>query len=221
MGRQSLLGAVLALAGLCWAAAATAQTCPGSPPCDGNGTCVSGTCDCSAGYNGSSCQYGNATTCSGHGIANYDGTCSCNAGFTGANCGACAANYYGYPNCTYCSAATTCSGDGICTGSGTCSCNTGFSGASCDACATNYYGPTCAACPACVNGGTCDQGLAGDGQCSCPAGTYGPLCQYTRAGTCSDHGTPQYSGSCVCDTGFTGATCNACATNYYGYPSCT
>ena len=47
----------------------------------------------------------------------------------------------------------------------------------------------------------------------------------TTAENCSNHassvsGTIQTNCSCVCSTGYAGATCNACATNYYGYPSC-
>jgi len=37
---------------------------------------------------------------------------------------------------------------------------------------------------------------------------------------CNNHGTLQPDGSCVCDVGFVGATCNQCGLHYYG-PSCT
>jgi len=36
---------------------------------------------------------------------------------------------------------------------------------------------------------------------------------------CGGHGTPTSSG-CVCNTGFSGPTCEACAPGYYNYPSC-
>jgi hypothetical protein len=48
---------------------------------------------------GPSCQYSDATTCSGHGVAQYDGSCTCNPGFTGASCNICAAGHSGYPTC--------------------------------------------------------------------------------------------------------------------------
>src|SRR5436190_7963390 len=36
---------------------------------------------------------------------------------------------------------------------------------------------------------------------------------------CSGHGVI-VGGSCVCNTGYAGANCDQCATNYYGYPNC-
>ena len=69
------------------------DACPGGTvtPCSGNGTCSEGlagdgSCTCHAGFAGPVCQYGNATTCNGHGNAAFDGTCACDAGFTGADC---------------------------------------------------------------------------------------------------------------------------------------
>lgn len=91
----------------------------------------------------------------------------------------------------------------------------------CSSCTANTYGSLCSACPNC-NGGTCNSGVNGNGLCSnCPSGRNGPYCQYSDAATCNGHGTASYDGSCACYAGFTGATCNACAPNYYGYPSCT
>ena len=40
------------------------------------------------------------------------------------------------------------------------------------------------------------------------------------ATTCNGNGTCSASGACVCNPGFTGASCNQCATNYYNYPQC-
>ena len=39
--------------------------------------------------------------------------------------------------------------------------------------------------------------------------------------TCNGNGACNTSGGCDCNTGFTGATCNQCAPNYYNYPACT
>ncbi len=152
---------------------------------NGNGTLVfpsiavnniSLTYTCPAGTAGSTCQYSDAVTCNAHGVAQANGSCVCSTGFSGANCNACAADYYGYPACTYCLASATCASHGTCSATGTC---------------------------------TCSAGYAGSG------------CQYSDATTCSGHGVAQTNGSCTCSTGFSGATCNACAANYYSYPTCT
>ncbi|MGB6431034.1 MAG: hypothetical protein WBF06_10640 [Candidatus Acidiferrales bacterium] len=69
-------------------------TCALSAACPpGNGVSsggIGGTaiCTCNEGFAGASCQYSNASTCSGHGTANDSGTCTCNAGYSGANCAA-------------------------------------------------------------------------------------------------------------------------------------
>ena len=159
----------------------------------------------------SSAQAANA--CSSHGAL----TCVCNPGFAGPTCNMCAANYFGYPNCTPCacgpngtcsskdgsctcnsgyagpncqySSAGTCSGHGAPQNQGSCVCNAGFTGSSCNACATNYYGyPSCIQCVGAV---TC----TGNGSCS-PAGT------------------------CACKAGFGGNNCGQCASDYWGYPNC-
>ena len=103
---------------------------------------------------------------------------------------------------TQCAIATNCNGHAT-TVSGnlvsgcTCTCAPGYTGSSCNACATNYTGyPTCTAAPC------------------------------TTATNCNGH-TTAVSGNlvsgctCTCATGYTGSSCNACATNYTGYPTCT
>src|SRR5438105_13794403 len=39
-------------------------------------------------------------------------------------------------------------------------------------------------------------------------------------GRCSGHGTCIFN-ACSCDTGYAGAACDTCATDYYDYPTCT
>lgn len=95
----------------------------------------------------------------------------------------------------------------------------------CSTCPAGRYGPSCAPCPTfngqvCGGRGTCSDGYYGSGQCTCFTGSNGPLCQYTNQTTCNGHGTANYDGSCSCSTGFAGASCNACAPSYFGYPSC-
>jgi hypothetical protein len=96
------------------------------------------------------------------------------------------------------------------------------------ACQSGFWGPNCLnQCPGgasnpCNGNGTCSQGLGGNGSCACfPGVATGSACQYTRASTCSGHGTPLFDGSCACDTGFGGLSCNQCAPSFYGYPTCT
>jgi hypothetical protein len=93
----------------------------------------------------------------------------------------------------------------------------------CAACLHGYFGASCTACPGgalqpCNGEGVCNDGLAGTGVCSCFSSFTGPACQYSRTVTCLQHGTPQNDGSCVCDAGYTGAHCDACAPGYAGAP---
>jgi hypothetical protein len=97
------------------------------PSCQ-NGTVVNTTgvpqCSCQKGWAGPLCQYGNATTCNGRGIAQDDGTCSsCSTGWAGLLC------QYGD--------STTCNGRGTAHADGTCTCNPSL----------GYTGPTCATPP--------------------------------------------------------------------------
>jgi hypothetical protein len=57
---------------------------------------------CASGFVGSSCQFGNDTTCNGHGAAQANGSCDCKAGFDGNTCNQCAPSYYDYPICVFC-----------------------------------------------------------------------------------------------------------------------
>ena len=51
------------------------------------------------------------------------------------------------------------------------------------------------------------------GLCSCSAPWTGNACQYSPAATCSNNGQPSYSGVCTCNNGYSGTSCNSCATN--------
>ena len=37
---------------------------------------------------------------------------------------------------------------------------------------------------------------------------------------CNGHGTQDASGNCVCEPGYAGSSCGACAVDYYSYPAC-
>src|SRR5437870_10566941 len=39
--------------------------------------------------------------------------------------------------------------------------------------------------------------------------------------TCNAHGTCNLDDTCACNSGYVGAGCDACAPNYYNYPTCT
>ncbi|MGC4119635.1 MAG: thrombospondin type 3 repeat-containing protein [Myxococcales bacterium] len=54
----------------------------------------------------------------------------------------------------------------------------------------------------------------------CPAGTAGVGCVYSDASTCHGHGTAHDDGACTCQAAFTGAGCDACSADHYGYPAC-
>lgn len=114
-----------------------------------------------------------------------------------------------------------CNGNGIPDGMGGCICNVGFSGATCNQCDTNYYNyPNCTFCQAatsCNGRGIC----ASDGSCLCNPGFCGSSCQFSSAVNCSNNGDCTFSGMCNCDIGFMPPNCNACAPNYYNYPTCT
>ena len=51
--------------------------------------------------------------------------------------------------------------------------------------------------------------------------TSGTTTSCSAATTCNGHGVCSTSGTCGCNIGFTGASCNACAANFFNYPACT
>ena len=130
-------------------------------------------------------------------------TCTCLTGYTGATCDSCASLYSGYPACApiQCTIVADCNNHAVAavgtyvTGC-TCTCLTGYTGATCDSCAPLYTGyPTCT-----------------------PV-----LC--TIDDNCNSHadavsGTLLSGCACTCSNGYTGATCDSCASHYSGYPAC-
>ncbi|MEO8797940.1 MAG: calcium-binding EGF-like domain-containing protein, partial [Polyangiaceae bacterium] len=173
-------------------------------PCLNGGTCTNAaasySCSCPAGFTGTNCQT-KVDNCAGNPCAHgtcVDGatsyTCTCGTGFTGVNCDACATSYFGYPTCTFCTAADTCSAHGTCSTTGACTCTTGFAGASCNACATDYYNyPTCTLCTAantCSGHGTCTTTAT----CQCNAGYSGANCG-AFSGTYSGNATMPSNGT--------------------------
>mmetsp|Transcript_43652 Transcript_43652/g.79621 ORF Transcript_43652/g.79621 Transcript_43652/m.79621 type:complete len:565 (-) Transcript_43652:66-1760(-) len=82
--------------------------------CGSNGFCgEDGTCTCSAGFSGASCETYCPGGCTGHGMC-INGACLCNAGYEEADC----------------SATSACSGHGQTSAFG-CHCDSGWSGADC------------------------------------------------------------------------------------------
>ncbi|MFT3714138.1 MAG: calcium-binding EGF-like domain-containing protein [Archangium sp.] len=65
-----------------------------------------------------------------------------------------------------------------------------------------------------VDSGTRDAGTTSD------AGTDGGA-SCSAATTCNGHGTCNATGGCDCASGFAGASCNTCATDFFGFPACT
>jgi len=65
---------------------APSAPCPPQNGTSSGGINGTGVCTCFSGFNGPSCQYSNAGTCSSHGTVDYSGNCTCNEGYSGANC---------------------------------------------------------------------------------------------------------------------------------------
>lgn len=164
--------------------------------------------------------------CNGHGTCS-DGVCTCNTGYAGIACDGCAPGYYGYPDC-------------VCLGRGD-SCSVGNSfccpGLVCDV-LTNKCFDACQSASDCRsrteiqfhNDLECKDGICDFYHCEHDANCQpGKICRDGNCITwdvcenidpsCSGHGTCS-SGTCICDTGYTGYLCNQCDTGYVGYPDC-
>ena len=193
--------------------------------CGDNGTCsdITGAaiCECRTGYVGPLCDAcatgyqdnddnGSCVpTCATSGLSCGDfGACSdnsgvaicvCDEGYTGSNCNSCATGYQDFDNNGTCE--LTCAGAGLSCGAfgqcddtggtATCVCGTGYDGETCNVCASGYqdndFSGTCE--PDCTTSGLA---CGSNGSCSDASGT----------------------AICVCDTGYTGAACNLCASGY-------
>ncbi|KAF8970460.1 insulin-like growth factor binding protein [Flammula alnicola] len=142
------------------------QSAACTPSCSGSGVCTaSGTCQCPAGFTGSSCE-------------------TCASGFFGPNCQPCPAN------CTTCDEGITGSGrclkptianapatckckSGVCGANGTCACNPGFTtgddGTLCSKCLPGFFLTSSGDCQICQLG--CTQCADGTGECvTCKSG---------------------------------------------------
>ncbi|MEX2596457.1 MAG: hypothetical protein WEC59_05950 [Salibacteraceae bacterium] len=94
-----------------------------------------------------------------------------------------------------------CQNGGTCL-EGNCECPVGFSGEECeleDKCISQNV--------TCENGGTCT-----DGTCDCADNYYGETC----ANRCVNGDYVNFNGSCECDTGWAGTSCDQCAQNFTG-----
>ncbi len=91
-----------------------------------------------------------------------------------------------------------CLGHGTCV-DGRCQCDPGWRGnGTCDTCAEGYWGEACTACPA-LNASTgTGTGLACSGH-----------------GACDGGGTTGGTGACLCEVGYAGAACEACAAGWF------
>ena len=257
------------------------STCSIADNCHGHATAVSGTpathcdCTCAAGFSGEHCSmcatgFENYPTCSAiqctmsdcnnHASA-VSGTvfvgcqCTCLAGFAGEQCERCDSHHDSYPACseTLCTSRNDCSNhaatvSGTLVSGCTCGCATGYTGAKCDRCAENYEDyPVCTLvqCTASRNCNSHAWNATGDVltgcTCNCFTGYTGSSCEScalnyqgyptclpivcTIAADCSNYttavsGTRVTGCKCTCRTGYTDATCDACARHYDGYPSC-
>jgi hypothetical protein len=66
----------------------------------------------------------------------------------------------------------------------------------------------------------CNEGWTGTSgtRCdTCSHGYVGSQCQFTRRGTCHDHGDPQADGTCTCDSGYGGSQCQLSRANCNGH----
>ena len=188
--------------------------------CNGRGTSydsVTKTCTCLAGSSGNNCQFLDADTCNGNGVAQSDGSCSCDDGYTGNFC--CSVGYAGN-SCQY-SHEVTCNGNGTVDDNGNCSCNTEtqtnkgiftsilkWSGKNCS------YKNFISGITPCGNGTdvgngdcTCNEGWGGNNCTICAEGYTGNNCQYSNSGKCNGNGTVSYFGYCSCNPGWAGNKC--------------
>lgn len=202
------------------------RTTDGGNPCENGGTCTDGvaaySCSCVAGFTGKNCET-NVNECAANPCAHgtcTDGantyTCTCTTGYQGANCDSCAADYYSYPTCTFCSASTTCGGNGTCSTTGGCTCAAGFAGPACQ----YSNATTCSGHGTAKNDGTCTctAGFSGASCNVCATNYYSyPTCTFCDAPTtCGGHGACSATGTCICTGAYSGPTCGTFTGTYAG-----
>eukprot|EP00301_Raphidiophrys_heterophryoidea_P005881 c1241_g1_i1.p1 GENE.c1241_g1_i1~~c1241_g1_i1.p1 ORF type:complete len:431 (-),score=107.59 c1241_g1_i1:85-1377(-) len=191
------------------------SACAAYMNCTGHGQCVSGACVCDVDWDGESCSVykgkpcpaelhdctnrgecgqwtdssSSATTSSNSDVA---WTCRCDSGFCGSTCSIVC------PTCP-----GNCSGHGVCADS-SCTCHEGFRGSDCS---------EVAPIPGCPN--FCSlHGVCEDGTCKCTSGYVGDDCgtidplDEKCPNLCSYHGSCGSGGVCVCDSDWTGVSCN-------------
>ncbi|XP_037310990.2 von Willebrand factor D and EGF domain-containing protein isoform X2 [Pungitius pungitius] len=157
------------------------------PQCDHGGICIrNGTCFCSKGYEGETCQYANCyPKCKNGGACLRPGKCRCPPGFGGRYCHK-----------------VTC--DGGCWNGGECIAVNGV--AKC-ICPYSWAGSKCqeAICPqGCGNGGIC----VAPGICSCPEGWLGGACHTAVcAQSCLNGGKCISPDKCRCRPPYSGPRC--------------
>lgn len=211
-GYQDLTGE-----GLCRPTCAVAGLDCGTGQCDDRSGIAA--CVCSAEYVGSSCQECAAgfqdhdgdgvcrPACNGGTLSCLHGSCDdssgtavcvCEEGYVGSSCGQCAPGYQDrdldgicLPSCSAVSLGCV---HGICddaTGTAICACEEGYQGERCDTCQEGYSDP--------------DQ----DGVCVAGCAVVNLNCGH---GQCVEDGTG--APSCLCEDGYGGANCTACAPGY-------
>jgi hypothetical protein len=202
-------------------------------PCLNGGICVAldgqESCECQAGYTGTTCDLATALPCDPNPCLNQgvcsatpdDGySCACAQGYTGPNC------EVAPPSPDACDP-DPCLNGGTCIdneGDASCICAAGYEG---DFCESEIVEPTPCDPNPCQNGGTCVPGQDEAYSCICAPGYEGDNCETTgtdpcepnpclNGGACSEDGAGGFD--CVCVEGFEGDLCgsqvsNACTPN--------
>ncbi|KAF7323850.1 Growth factor receptor domain-containing protein [Mycena kentingensis (nom. inval.)] len=181
------------------------QSAACNPPCASGGACsASGTCTCSPGFTGSSCE-------------------TCAAGFFGPNCTACPSGCAkcddgptGSGRCLVAQTASSCNClNGVCNADGSCTCTTGFTtggnGTACSKCAAGFFLTSAGDCAMCEIG--CSACADGSSECTaCKTGFTQDANDRTK---CNASPSVSSSGNTCPPGSFAdGANCSPCS------PSC-